>query len=255
MAFSPQVIPTCVFLEHARFVCLFRNDCACKVYVRELARVLQYLGATKDEKLLIGCTHPYQAHASIDRSIAVHPTGRSHTGVTVALGRGVLYSKSTARKINTTSCCEAELITLVKGLQQSVFLAYFLAGQGNQQLPVIVSQDNESTIKLIENGRSNSERTRHIEIVIYISEPRTDVYCPTGEMMADYFTKPLQSTLFNYLREKIMGENSIQPRDIRINSHHTTDFIELYNVGLCCVITLSGSESLFCILLPQRDSS
>ena len=139
------------------------------MYVRELARVLQYLGATKDEKLLIGCTHPYQAHASIDRSIAVHPTGRSHTGVTVALGRGVLYSKSTARKINTTSCCEAELITLVKGLQQSIFLAYFLAGQGNSQFPVLVSQDNESNIKLIENGRSNSELTRHIEIVIYIS--------------------------------------------------------------------------------------
>ena len=181
----------------------------------KLARVLQYLGATKEDKLLIGCTRPYQVHVSIDSSFAVHPTGRSHTGVTVTLGLGVLYSKSTAQKINTTSSCQAELVALAKGLQQSIFLAYFLAGQGYPQLPVIVSQDNESTIKLIENGRSNSELTRHIEIGYFWTKDLVDrgliniVYCPTGEMIADYFTKPLQSTLFNYLRRKIMGASPI----------------------------------------------
>ena len=182
---------------------------------QKLARVLQYLGGTKDEKLLIGCTSPYQVHASIDSSFSVHPTGRSHTGVTVTLGRGVLYSKSTAQKINTTSSCQAEMVALAKGLQQSIFLAYFLAGQGYPQLPVIVSQDNESTIRLIENGRSNSELTRHIEIGYFWAKDLVDrglikiVYCPTGDMIADYFTKPLQSTLFNYLRGKIMGISPI----------------------------------------------
>ena len=30
-------------------------------------------------------------------------------------------------------------------------------------------------------------------------------YCPTGDMIADYFTKPLQGTLFRKFREVIMG--------------------------------------------------
>ena len=30
-------------------------------------------------------------------------------------------------------------------------------------------------------------------------------YCPTGDMIADYFTKPLQGTLFNKFRAVIMG--------------------------------------------------
>ena len=183
---------------------------------QKLARVLQYLGGTKDEKLLIGCTSPYQVHVSIDSSFASHSlTGRSHTGVTLTMGRGSLYSKSTAQKINTTSSCQAELVALAKGLQQSIFLAYFLAGQGYPQLPVIVSQDNESTIRLIENGRSNSELTRHIEIGYFWAKDLVDrglieiIYCPTGDMIADFFTKPLQSTLFNYLRGKIMGTSPI----------------------------------------------
>ena len=31
------------------------------------------------------------------------------------------------------------------------------------------------------------------------------VYCPTGEMMGDYFTKPLQGSQFIAFRERILG--------------------------------------------------
>ena len=30
-------------------------------------------------------------------------------------------------------------------------------------------------------------------------------YCPTGDMLADYFTKPLQGSMFNKFRNVIMG--------------------------------------------------
>ena len=33
----------------------------------------------------------------------------------------------------------------------------------------------------------------------------TVVYCPTENMIADFFTKPLQGTLFNHMREKVTG--------------------------------------------------
>ena len=31
------------------------------------------------------------------------------------------------------------------------------------------------------------------------------VYCPTGEMIADYFTKPLQGSIFKKFREEILN--------------------------------------------------
>ena len=64
------------------------------------------------------------------------------------------------------------MVALAKGLQQSIFSAYFLAGQGYPMSQIIVNQDNQSTIKLISNGRSNSELTRHIQIGYYRSEER-----------------------------------------------------------------------------------
>ena len=35
------------------------------------------------------------------------------------------------------------------------------------------------------------------------------MYCPTGKMLADFFTKPLQGQLFNFFRRIIMGWDSI----------------------------------------------
>ena len=34
-------------------------------------------------------------------------------------------------------------------------------------------------------------------------------YCPTENMIADFFTKPLQGALFNRLRDVIMGKEDI----------------------------------------------
>ena len=33
-------------------------------------------------------------------------------------------------------------------------------------------------------------------------------YCPTADMIADYFTKPLQGSIFIKLRDKVMGLSS-----------------------------------------------
>jgi hypothetical protein len=77
-----------------------------------------------------------------------------------------------------------------------------------------VHQDNKSTILLAENGKgSSSKRTRHIEIRYFFVKDRIDSgdltvkYCPTGEMIANYFTKPLQGASFTKLRNEIMNVN------------------------------------------------
>ena len=89
---------------------------------------------------------------------------------------------------------------------------YFLEHQGYPASDSIVYQDNQSTILLEKNGRASSgKRTRHINIrYIFVTdrmaakEMRVEYY-PTGEMLADFFTKPLQGTPFRKVRDIIMN--------------------------------------------------
>ena len=74
--------------------------------------------------------------------------------------------------------------------------------------------NTSNTIKLVENGRSNSELTRHIEIGYFWIHDLvkrglvTIQYCPTADMIVDYFTKPLQGSIFIKLRDKVIGLSS-----------------------------------------------
>ena len=145
-------------------------------------------------------TTPMTIRTYIDASFAVHLDFKSHTGICITMGIGCFYAKSTGQKINTTSSSQAELVALAKGLQQSIYSSYFLAGQGYKIPPFVVNQNNQSTIKLISNGKSNSELTRHIQIGYYWAKDLIDrglitiEYCPTEFMIADFLTKPLQGT-------------------------------------------------------------
>lgn len=88
---------------------------------------------------------------------------------------------------------------------------FFLSEQGYVMQPATMFQDNQSTIHLLKNGQSNSERTRHIEIrYLFIADriKRGDIqviFKPTLEMMADIMTKPLPGNLFWKLRDLVLN--------------------------------------------------
>ena len=77
-------------------------------------------------------------------------------------------------------------------------------------------QDNESSIKMENNGRrSCTGNSRHVHIryffvkdLVYKKQMRV-VYCPTLRMLADFFTKPLQGELYRFFRNIVMGYVSI----------------------------------------------
>jgi hypothetical protein len=73
-------------------------------------------------------------------------------------------------------------------------------------------QDNKSSILLENNGKaSSSKRTKHINIQYFFITDRVKkeevsvVWCPTGDMIGDFATKPLQGALFRKFRDQIMG--------------------------------------------------
>jgi hypothetical protein len=67
-------------------------------------------------------------------------------------------------------------------------------------------------MKLKQNGKASSrKRTRHINIRYSFIKNRIAKkqvaiqYCPTKQMVVDYFTKPLQGALFYKFRDQILG--------------------------------------------------
>jgi hypothetical protein len=129
----------------------------------------------------------------------------------MSMGTGAVYLTSKKQKLNTKSSTEAELVGVDDVLPQALWTKYFMEAQG-YGITTILNQDNQSTIKLSKNGKASSGKgTRHINIrYLFITDRIAwkDVaiqYCPTKEMVADYFTKPLQGALFYKFRDQIMG--------------------------------------------------
>ena len=173
---------------------------------------MRYLNATADLILTIKAEDLTVIKWWVDASYAVHENMRSHTGATMSLGGGCLYSKSTKQKLNTKSSTEAELVAASDMSGQILWTKEFLAHQGYQVKRNILYQDNKSAILLEKNGSlSSSQKTRHINVRYFFIKDKVDngdieiVYCPTGEMLADYFTKPLQGSQFIAFRERILG--------------------------------------------------
>ena len=133
----------------------------------KLQRALGYLENTKTQNLKLGMTIPLTIRTYITHHLLYTQITNLTRKCTSAwklefsmlnwagrdfqtVSRG--WHKSTAQKINTTSSCQAEMLALAKGFQQSIFSAYYVAGQGYPMPQIIVNQDNQSTIKLISNG-------------------------------------------------------------------------------------------------------
>jgi hypothetical protein len=114
--------------------------------------------------------------------------------------------------LNTKSSTEAELVGVDDGMPLVVWTRNFITAQGYKVKDNIVYQDNQSAILLEKNGRASSgRRTRHIDIRYFFVTDRVKQkelrieYCPTGDMVADFFTKPLQGSLFRKLHAIILN--------------------------------------------------
>ena len=117
-----------------------------------------------------------------------------------------------SRRFNTRSSTEAELVRVDDCSTPILWTKLFLEAQGYEIKKNILYQDNKSTILLENNGKqSSSKRTRAINIRYFFITDQVKKgnvmveYLPTKEMVADYFTKPLQGKLFEKFRKQIMG--------------------------------------------------
>ena len=134
-----------------------------------------------------------------------------------------------------------------------------MKAQGWEVKDNLLLQDNNSSIKLEINGKaSSSNRTRHINIRYFFIADRVQkgdvriAYCPTEEMVADFFTKPLQGSTFRKFRDYIMN---IEPDayNSHNNMHHRSVLKKVNNKTNVKVSGIKHSANRYAILEEEED--
>ena len=169
----------------------------------KLIKMMGFLKTTQKDVLTLDADSTGTIIWYLDASFAVHHDFRSHTGAVMTMGNGCVQSVSTKQKINTRSSTEAELVSTDDIIAKVIWTKLFLEAQGVKVTENVIFRDNQSTMKLEQNGKASSgKRTRHFNIKYFyitclIENKEVKIkYCPTDLMLADYMTKPLTGRKF-----------------------------------------------------------
>ena len=125
----------------------------------------------------------------------------------MSYGKESLITQSRKQKLNTRSSTESELVAANDVSTLILYTKLFMEAQGYPIEKNILYQDNKSTILLETKGkRSSGKRTRAFNIRYFFLTHQVEKgnvtieYCPTKEMMGDFFTKPLQREVFQKIQ-------------------------------------------------------
>jgi len=198
----PYIEPTVSFL------CTRVKGPDCK-----LKRLLCWTKQTVEDVRIIGADNLLDMLTFIDSAHAVHPDMRRHTGGATTFGTGIIDQKSSKQKMNTRSSTESEVVGNSEYLPKNIYFEMFMEAQGYKLRSNTLAQDNQSTMRMATNGKSScTSNSKHISIKYFWVTDRVKngnievVHCPTRQMMADYFSKPLQGELLHLFCNVIMGE-------------------------------------------------
>ena len=112
--------------------------------------------------------------------------------------------------VSSPELCRLQLfpywLIIVGLLKFRAWTKLFLEAQGYKIKKNLFAQNRRA---------SSGQKTRHIDIRYFFIGDRIKtngisiVYCPTEEMLADFFTKPLQGALFRKFRAVLLGYEHI----------------------------------------------
>jgi hypothetical protein len=133
-------------------------------------------------------------------------------------GDGVVQSISRKYKLNTKSSTESELVGVDDVPVMILWTKLFLEEQGYDINSNILYQDNKSPNLLETNGKKSSgKRTPALNIRYFFLTDQVEkgsitiVYCPTDDMVRDFYTKPLQGEKF--------GNSKMRFSDVKCINH------------------------------------
>jgi hypothetical protein len=135
---------------------------------------------------------------------------RSTTGYCVFINNNLVSWNTKKQTTVALSTAEAELMSVCECVKEVKWIYQLLIEMGTKtQTPVVIHEDNQSTIKISEND-AHHDRTKHIDIRHHFvrDEIKSKIikmqWVRTNEQVADILTKPLTSPTFILLRNKLM---------------------------------------------------
>ena len=138
-------------------------------------------------------------------------TRRSTSGFIFMLAGAAIFWQSRAQATVALSSTVAEYIALAGAAQEAIWLLQVLREfKFMITAPVLIYEDNQSTIKLVDNPVFH-KRSKHVDIKYHfireLVENRTlqIQYVSTKDNIADIFTKPLSFSSFTALRAEFLS--------------------------------------------------
>jgi hypothetical protein len=177
--------------------------------------ILKYLYRTQHFRITHKCYDESFIHAYIDASYAIHHDAKSHTGSLIFDNTNILDGSSTKHQHMDKSSTGAEVsgVHLKMDLLESLKELYHqLTGRIE---PITVHQDNQSGMKLMNNGESISNKSKHMRVRYFYVKEKIDEsiiqlnYTPTNLMIADLLTKPLFGKQFETFVKQIYNNEDI----------------------------------------------
>jgi transposase InsO family protein len=191
-------------------------------------RVLRYLSGTLDHGIYY---QQQEQNSSLllgysDADWAGEPdTRRSTTGYVFTLAGGPIAWKSKLQKSSALSSVEAEYIAACSASREAKWIRQLLNEIGfPAESPTTICEDNQGCISISNNNRTDS-RTKHIDVKYHFvrdmvkSKEIQLMYISTEHMLADFLTKPINSSKFQWCSAKLIrdigtnlrGRAEIQP--------------------------------------------
>lgn len=187
------------------------QSCPTEVYWKHAKRVLRYIKGTLEFALLLRARDSEPViEAFADADWANDPTDRR--SLTGYVFRAFFSTVSWATRKQSTialSSTEEELVALSVAVCHGKWLIRLLRElDKNPKEPVVYHEDNQSSIRVVEEERETS-RSKHVDVkyrFVHEEIMRGQIivkYVPTGEQIADIMTKGLPVNVFQKHRTSL----------------------------------------------------
>ncbi|CAL9014556.1 unnamed protein product [Prunus brigantina] len=184
-------------------------------------RILRYVKGTQSDGIFYSANCPVKLVGYTDSDWAGDvERAKSTSGYAFHIGSGVISWSSKKQQVVALSSTEAEYIAATNSATRAVWLRQLLGALHHEQKsPTTIYCDNNSAIALARNPVFHG-RTKHIHVKFHyirdlVNDKVVEVqYCPTGEQIADIFTKGLKIDVFMKLK-KMMGMESLDELGLR----------------------------------------
>lgn len=185
------------------------QECATDEHFKHLLRVLKYLKYTKNLKLsFLKSNETLTGYVDADWAND-KDSRKSITGFCFKLFGNLISWSSKKQSMVTLSSTESEFVAICDASCELMHIRNLLHDLGIKYLlPFVIFEDNQSTIKLL-NNFENNKRCKHIDVKLhYVLDLLNEglfilEYICTSEQLGDIFTKSLGSTKFNCFVNKL----------------------------------------------------